>query len=137
MSGVFRLGPRAAGILSVQPAAGADLALPLPAGSRLGSVVATLVTSAVAGDRYVSFRVLGSTGAVLWRADSSLAVAASSTQVYVAYAGAYGYWVAVGSNQQGPLPLIALPKGAQLVTVTAGIQAGDQWSITAAAVEAA
>jgi hypothetical protein len=118
-------------ILKAIVAVGQDVALSLPVGARVRSLYATLVTSATVGTRYASFRITGPNAEILWRCDNSTGVAASTTETYCAFAGAYGEWVTVGSVQQGPLPDLAVPEGASLVTVTVGLLAGDQWSLTA------
>lgn len=121
-----------------RPSAGADWAQ--AAGGqrywRITTMVARLVTSAVAGNRRVRLQATEG-GLTYFVAEAHLDHPANTTVDYAAHTGSPA---TSGTNLVLPLPLpsggLVLRPGASLAVVTSGIDAGDQWSaITALAEE--
>ena len=111
------------------PAAGADISYTLTYPALLVGVYALFTASATAASRTSQLVITDSAGATLWNGQSGSAVTAS---------GASGYswsplpFVAAGPPQLLPIPpMLILPSGAIIKTVTANIQTGDQWSVLA------
>lgn len=116
-------------ITGTNPAAGADIfeTVPTNARWRLLSLVATLVTNAVAGARIPEL-ILDNGALGHWRADPSGTQAANVTQRYTAGDGA-GRYAATGSNSMWALPVDAMLMGGfRIATLTAALDAGDDWS---------
>ena len=112
------------------PAAGADFYIGMQAGTSTMpiSVTANFATSAAVGNRIPALVLTDGPGNVLFSGVCVLAQAASLTWTYT--------WSAQpvtpptgGTQNQGPLPPgMRIPSGGFIKSVTAGIQAGDQWS---------
>lgn len=118
------------------PAAGTDLSFTsnLAGRVRLATFSATLTTSAAAGNRFVSFRLirLPSTN-IEYRVQDTAAVVASSVVVYSLAPGATNVrgGGAIATEQDITLPLPApytATTGLRVNSVTQGLLAGDQWS---------
>jgi hypothetical protein len=111
------------------PAAGADWTFTEPANSRvrLQSLRALLTTSATAANRNIQLQITDGVNTV-WIASAPASVLASTTQQFTA----------VGTNSPTGVvttifavvvpPALLLPGAWTIATVTANIQAGDQWS---------
>jgi hypothetical protein len=115
-------------ITGTDPAAGAECSDTVPAGARweVLSWIATLVTSAVAGNRTVTL-IIDDGASTLWTCDASAAQAASLTRNYNAYAtGVAPDLTGATFRLPGPFPL-DLPAGARIRTSTAGLDPGDNW----------
>lgn len=112
------------------PAAGANWVLTPPGGRalRVVSLVARLVTSAVAGSRRVT--LIADNGEKIWFAQSASAdQIASQTVDYAAHTGATASGVVPGTLNI-PLPSggLLLESGHRLRVSVAGLDPGDQWS---------
>lgn len=111
------------------PAAGADWTYTVPAGVQLTliSVRAVLTTSAAVANRVPLLRVTNPTAQIILDAGSPTTQAASLTYTYSWGAGAQSA-ASPPSIQIGIPQGLRVAAGATIQTVTAGIQAADQWS---------
>ena len=111
------------------PAAGADWVFTCPSGTRqrLISLVATLSTSMVAGDRQPQFAVTDGTDAIYELFASGTVPASSSTTYTFAPISFYGGSVATGFIVPSPIGLILEP-GWLLGVETNNLDVGDQWA---------
>lgn len=117
------------GVTSHDPAAGAEISVTVPAGEtwELESVHATLVTSAVAGNRRVTL-VIDDGANILAEIVAGLDHIASTTIVY-SYTADAGYETVAtrsGVIQQG-IPRMLLAAGYRIRTVTDALDVGDNW----------
>jgi hypothetical protein len=115
------------------PAAGADFLFSTPSTGRMrvAGLIATLVTSATAGNRFPSFKFTQTTiGTLQYQVQDNTAVPAATTITYSLAPG--------GTNVRGagapifetlpmPSPIMARA-GVQVGSATQGLLAGDQWS---------
>jgi len=112
----------------VNPAAGADFLVTVPAGVTwyVIAVNATLVTSATAATRVPQIQIKDSGGHLLYM-ESGQSQIASLT-------GIWSWAPAVPTSQANNVAVVPLPAelylqgGATIGTTTPNIQAGDQWS---------
>lgn len=112
------------------PAAGADLVVKVP-GGRLWRVLTGFVTftaSAVVANRFPRLQLLDG-GQVFWEGGEATALTAGLTRRYSIAAGGLQ---ATGAVSPAPnqlfMPLVHLHGEQQIVTSTAAIDVGDQWS---------
>lgn len=113
-----------------QPAAGADWSFTIPGGSvmHVRAIRAALVTSAVVANRRPVLTITDGNDTV---AEVSVASSFTATQT-----ASQSWLINVGAQLAGlggngnyaPLPDLWLPAGSVVSVVTAGIDAGDQWS---------
>ena len=118
-------------ITGATPGAGAEISETVPTGARwqLIALTARLATSATVANRFATLKITDATPLILFWADPPEAEIASDSWAYVACLGGQRL-IAVNSTKQWGLPsTLYLPAGAIMKTVTAGIQAGDQWSV--------
>ena len=118
-------------VTGTNPAAGAEISEAVPANARwkLKGLIASLVSDATVLNRKVRFEVDDGTN-VIFPTITGPNHAASSTFVYVPTAGYPVEQAAIhGANYYiFPLPMdLVLFQGYQIYTVTANIQAGDDW----------
>lgn len=111
------------------PAAGADINIPIGGTPRsIVALTATLVTSATVANRFPSLVVTDSLGHILAESSTPNAQAASVTQ---SWCWAVGAPVIITAPFLMPWPAgLIVPVNGIIKTVTAGIQVGDQWSLT-------
>lgn len=111
------------------PSAGADISFAIGTSPRLFvAMTATLVTSATATNRFPSLVITDSAGHILVEVASPNAQAASVTQSWCWMQG--GPVISASPTLlPGPFGLV-VPAAGLVKTVTAGIQVGDQWSLT-------
>lgn len=117
-------------IVGTQPAAGADISETVPARRRwrIQSFLHQLVTAVAVANRQVQLRITDGTN-TLWLSEVEALQAASLTEVY-------SWAVGSGTNQTAfqnatisrTLAAMVLEPGWKIQTVTAAIQAADQWS---------
>lgn len=113
------------------PAAGADWVWTVPSSTawQIQSIRAQLVTSAAVANRTPVLRVTDTAGNIVLDAPATAAQAASATVVYEWVAGVPDQAL-TGGDLQLELPTgLTLEANWTVQTVTAGIQAGDQWSL--------
>jgi hypothetical protein len=123
----------------VSPAAGADISIPVPFGTfwDMNSMTALLTTGAGVANRLVSFFVKNQDGQIVYQYQFSTAITATQTCTFTF---SEDYAAAPQSQGNGLIILGPSPKpwflpGWTFGTVTAGIQAADQWSAVTAWVE--
>jgi hypothetical protein len=109
------------------PAAGAQVSFVCDGHGlrRLQSLVLTLTTSAVAGNRYLTVEWQGSDGKAYAVAAVAATLAASGTQRYVFALGEGSQAWNTGTDAFAPLPPVFLSPGDSLVTVLAAGDVGD------------
>jgi hypothetical protein len=123
---------RAGGILKTvagaNPAAGAEISDAVPANKvwRLTAVLLTLVTDANVAARRVHL-VIDDGATVFYRRGSNATQAASLTQNYL-FCSEAGEAPVRDLYAADPLPVIDLPAGARIKTVTVNKQAGDDYA---------
>lgn len=109
------------------PAAGADWASAQGATRQLISVFAQLVTSATVANRLPALQVVDAAAHVVLKLPAAAVQAAGATETYV-----WGVSLPFSSaNNQNLTPLpggLVVANGWSIQTVTAALQAGDQWS---------
>ena len=113
------------------PAAGADWTFLVQAHQRvrLSSLTATFVASASVATRIPHIQILSSSGTVVWRAAPQATIVASQTVLLSAASTQVQSVIDTGClNWPLPTPCVLMP-GESLQTITAAIQAGDQWSV--------
>lgn len=112
------------------PAAGAEFVATVPAGViwELIGLQATLTASAVVANRQPSLLVRDADQTQLARFGQPGTVTASTGATIEWWAG-LGMTATVGPQMSGlPAPPLVLTAGAQLRSLTGGLDAGDQWS---------
>lgn len=110
------------------PAAGADLSFAVASPLPFVALTGQLVTSASVGNRFPSLVITDSTGSIKIEVAATNAQAASVTQSWCWMAGCSAAIVANPTTLPAPVGL-TLAVGDIVKTSTAGILAGDQWSL--------
>lgn len=114
---------------SSNPAAGAEAIVTVgtAVASRFKSFRVALVTSAVAANRQVALEILDSSGNVLYVSEYHAAHTASTTVTYNWSVGGAFASAAVNGECHGYFPDVVLLGGQKIQTVTANIDAGDDY----------
>ena len=114
-----------------QPAAGADWTWTVPSSTayQIQSIRAQLVTSSTVAARQPLLKILDLSGNVVLEAPATGTQAASLTQDYDWTAGAPSAAVSDGVVVTELPQGLILEAGWTVQTVTAALQAGDQWSL--------
>lgn len=109
------------------PAAGADWSFVVPATRQLICVTALLTTAVAVANRTPQLKLATATPVTIVLSPLAPAQVASLADTYVWFPGA-PLSAAAAATITAPIPTVTLAANSTIGTVTAGIQAADQWS---------
>lgn len=123
-------------VVGIQPAAGAEWSIVAPGNAtwRIVSVAATLTADATVASRFAEF-IADDQSRTWYRQGTVGATTAAEASVYCGHTGAAQATFASTDNFPLPVGGLLLRPGHRLRSLTANLQAADQWSLITALVD--